>query len=57
LKSTGGTVNQYVNVSSLFPVSSNMVTHGAKIQLKTATGDAINIKDINLITTRVHKAR
>jgi len=57
LKSTGGTVNQYINASSLFPVSSNMATYGAKIQLKTATGDAINIKDINLITTRVHKAR
>lgn len=57
LKSTGGTVNQYVNASSLFPVTSNMATYGAKIQLKTATGDAINIKDINVITTRVHKAR
>ncbi len=57
LKSTGGTVNQYINASSLFPVSSNMVTHGVKIQLKTATGDTINIKDISVITTRVHKAR
>ena len=57
LKSTGGTVNQYINASSLFPVSSNMVTHGVKIQLKTATGDTIDIKDISVITTRVHKAR
>jgi len=57
LKSTGGTVNQYVNASSLFPVSANMATHGAKIQLKTAAGDTIDIKDITLITTRVHKAR
>ena len=57
LKSAGGTVNQYVNASSLFPVSANMATYGAKIELKTATGDAINIKDINVITTRVHKAR
>lgn len=57
LKSAAGTVNQNINVSSLFPVTSNMLTYGAKIQLKTASGDTITIKDINLVTTRVHKAR
>jgi hypothetical protein len=49
--------NQFINVSSLFPVSSNMATYGARIQLKMDTGDTASIKDINLITTRVHKAR
>lgn len=48
---------QYVNVSSLFPVTSNMVSYGAKIQMKMDTGDTADIKNINLITTRVHKAR
>lgn len=50
------TADQYVNASSLFPVTSDMATHGARIELKTNTG-SLNIKDINLITTRVHKAR
>ncbi len=48
---------QYVNVSSLFPVTSNMVSYGVKIQMKMDTGDTADIKNINLITTRVHKAR
>lgn len=48
--------DQYVNVSSLFPVTTDMATHGARISLKTNSGTA-NIADINLITTRVHKAR
>ncbi len=47
---------QYITESSLFPVTANMVTHGAKIALATNTGTA-NIIDINLITARVHKAR
>jgi hypothetical protein len=47
---------QYITESSLFPVTANMVTHGAKIILATNTGTA-NIIDINLITARVHKAR
>ncbi len=48
--------DQYVNVSSLFPVTANMVTYGARISIKTNVGTA-NIADINLITARVHKAR
>lgn len=52
LKST----DQYINVSSLFPVSANMVTYGARLSVKTDVGTA-NLADINLITTRVHKAR
>lgn len=47
---------QYITESSLFPVTANMVTHGAKIALAANTGTA-NIIDINLITARVHKAR
>jgi hypothetical protein len=48
--------DQYVNVSSLFPVTADMVTHGARISVKTNAGTA-NIADINLISARVHKAR
>jgi hypothetical protein len=47
---------QVITQSSLFPVSANMVTYGAKIALITNTGTA-NIIDIGLITARVHKAR
>jgi hypothetical protein len=47
---------QVVTETSLFPVTSNMVTHGAKIYLATNTGTA-NLIDIGLITARVHKAR
>lgn len=48
--------DQFVTESSLFPVSANMVQYGARIELKTDAGTA-NIKNINLLTTRVHKAR
>jgi hypothetical protein len=34
-----------------------MASYGAKIQMKMDTGDTADIKNINLITTRVHKAR
>lgn len=47
---------QFFNTSFLFPVSANMADHGCTIKLKTDTG-TVNIKDINLISTRVHKAR
>lgn len=47
---------QIVTESSLFPVTANMVTHGARIYLRTNTGTA-NIINIGLITARVHKAR
>lgn len=47
---------QVVTESSLFPVTANMVTHGARIYLRTNTGTA-NIINIGLITARVHKAR
>lgn len=50
------TTNQYITVSSLFPVTSDMVTHGARINLKTDVG-SVNIVDIGLISARVHKAR
>lgn len=47
---------QIITETALFPVTSNMVSHGAKIYLATNTGTA-NIIDIGLITARVHKAR
>lgn len=47
---------QVITESSLFPVTSDMVAHGARIYLQTNTGTA-NIIDINLISARVHKAR
>lgn len=47
---------QVITESSLFPVTANMVTHGARIYLKTNTGTA-NIINIGVITARVHKAR
>ena len=52
----GKTTNQFITESSLFPVTSDMVTHGARINLKTDVG-SVNIVDIGLITARVHKAR
>ena len=47
---------QIITESSLFPVTANMVTHGARLYLRTNTGTA-NIINIGLITARVHKAR
>lgn len=47
---------QVITESSLFPVTSNMVSHGARIYAATNTGTA-NIIDIGLISARVHKAR
>lgn len=47
---------QVITQSSLFPVSANMVSYGAKIALAVNTGTA-NIIDIGVITSRVHKAR
>lgn len=47
---------QVITESSLFPVTSDMVTHGARILLSVDTGTA-NIINIGLITARVHKAR
>lgn len=47
---------QVITESSLFPVTANMVTHGARIYLRTNIGTA-NIINIGLITARVHKAR
>lgn len=57
LKGSAGVVNQFVNVSSLFPVSANMATNGARITLKSETTTTADIKDISIISTRVHKAR
>jgi len=47
---------QVITESSLFAVTSNMATHGARVALKTNTGTA-NIINIGLISARVHKAR
>jgi hypothetical protein len=48
--------NQVVTESSLFPVTSNMVSHGARIYLRADAGTA-DINNIGLISARVHKAR
>lgn len=47
---------QVITESSLFPVTSDMVTHGARIYL-TASSNSFTIINIGLITARVHKAR
>ena len=47
---------QVITETALFPVTSNMVSHGARISLVTNTGTA-NIINIGLISARVHKAR
>ncbi len=47
---------QVITETALFPVTSNMVSHGARIYLQTDPGTA-NIINIGLITARVHKAR
>jgi hypothetical protein len=47
---------QVITESSLFPVTSNMVSHGARIYVTSNSGTA-NIINIGLISARVHKAR
>jgi len=47
---------QVVTESSLFPVTSSMVSHGARVYLTTDTG-TVNLINIGLISARVHKAR
>ena len=47
---------QVITESSLFPVTSDMVSHGARVYLTTDTG-TVNLIDIGLISARVHKAR
>lgn len=47
---------QVITETALFPVTSNMVSHGARIYLVTNSGTA-NIINIGLISARVHKAR
>ncbi len=47
---------QVVTSSALFPVTSDMVTHGAKIYMVANTG-TLNVIDIGLTTARVHRAR
>ena len=49
-------IGQVITETSLFPVTSNMVSHGAKISLTTNDSTAYMI-NIGLITARVHKAR
>jgi hypothetical protein len=47
---------QVITETSLFPVTANMVAHGARIFMRTNTG-TVNIINIGLVTARVHKAR
>lgn len=48
--------DQVITESSLFPVTSDMVSHGARIYVTTNTG-TVNLINIGLISARVHKAR
>lgn len=48
--------NQVIVETALFPVTSNMVSHGARIYVVTNTGTT-NLIDIGVVTARVHKAR
>ena len=52
LKSGGG---QHFVETSLFPVTANMVSYGARIYL--STNATVNIINLGLITGRVHRAR
>lgn len=47
---------QTITESSLFPVTSDMVSYGTRIYMATNTGTA-NLINIGLISARVHKAR
>lgn len=47
---------QIIVEAALFPVTSNMVSHGARIYVVTNTGTA-NLIDIGVISARIHKAR
>ena len=47
---------QVVTETALFPVTTNMVTHGAKLYMVANTG-TVNIIDIGVTTGRVHRAR
>jgi len=47
---------QVITESSLFPVTANMVSYGARIYAAVNTG-TVNLINIGLITARVHKAR
>ena len=48
--------NQVIVETSLFPVTANMVSYGARLYTVVNAGTA-NLIDIGLITARVHKAR
>jgi hypothetical protein len=52
----GSPAGQVITESALFPVTANMVSHGARIYAN-ATSGTINLINIGLITARVHKAR
>lgn len=47
---------QIIVETSQFPVTANMVTHGAKMYVVTNTG-TVNLIDIGVISARIHKAR
>jgi hypothetical protein len=48
--------SQIVTETACFPVTSDMVSHGARIYLRTDTS-SLTIINIGLITARIHKAR
>jgi hypothetical protein len=48
--------NQFISETSLVYVTANMVSHGARIKSSLPTGTG-NIRDISLISSRIHRAR
>lgn len=48
--------NQFISETSLVYVTANMASHGARIKSSLPTGTG-NIRDIRLISSRIHRAR
>lgn len=49
--------NQFISETSLFYVTANMASYGAKIKCKLPSSATANIRDIRLISSRIHRAR
>ena len=50
------TTGQHVCCLNMAPATADLVLYGGKIKLSTDDG-TINLKDIKLLITRIHKAR
>ena len=49
--------NQFISETSLVYVTANMASHGAKIKSSLPSGATGNIRNISLISSRIHRAR